>query len=212
MNAPAAAPWPGPAHHLLTQAIGYADGVLDAVTPRLLSQPTPCRDWDLRMLLEHAEASLGTLLEGVTACRVAVIPGQVPARDHGDSTAAALVGAFRRDAAALAHASAQAHGDAPVTIGGYPIPLDGLRAAGALEIAVHAWDISQACGQRLPIPDGLAADLLAQALLLVPLSGRHPLFAAPVPVPSRPAPSDRLTAYLGRPAYPGLAAEGAALA
>jgi uncharacterized protein (TIGR03086 family) len=198
VTARAATPWPGQAHRRLTQAIGYADGVLDAVTPQLLSHPTPCHAWNLRMLLEHAEESLGALHEGVTASRVAASPAQTPAPASGASSAAALVSAFRQRATTLLNASAQADSDVPVTIGGYPVPLDCLRTAGALEITVHAWDISQACGQRLPIPDEPAADLMTQALLLVPRLGRHPLFAAPAPVPPRPTFSDRLTAYLGR--------------
>ena len=199
MTAPTGAPWRGQAHHLLTRAVTYADSVLDAVTPQLLSRPTPCHAWDLRMLLEHAEESLAILHEGVTACQIAASPALAPAHPASHaSSAAAPVSVFRQCAAALLHASAQADGDLPVTIEGHPMPLDCLRTAGALEIAVHAWDISQACGQCLPIPDEPANDLLEQARLLVPRLGRYPLFAVPAPVPPRPTSSDRLTAYLGR--------------
>jgi hypothetical protein len=45
---------------------------------------------------------------------------------------------------------------------------------------VHGWDISQACGQHRLIPDALAASLLAIAPLLIPETGRHPLFGPPV--------------------------------
>jgi uncharacterized protein (TIGR03086 family) len=196
VTAPVGAPWRGQAHHHLTLAVSYADGVLHAVTPQLLPRPTPCRAWNLRMLLEHAAESLAVLHEGVTAHQVAMSPASTPAHPAGG--AAALVSAFRQRATALLCASAQADGELPVTIEGHPMPLDCLRTAGALEIAVHAWDISQACGQRLPIPDDPAADLLAQARLLVPPLDRHPLFAAPVPAPPRATPSDRLTSYLGR--------------
>jgi len=189
-----------PAQHRLTQVVGYADGVLDVVTPALLSRPTPCRTWNLGMLLDHLGESLAALCEGVSAHLVtrfapaAASPG--PAGEHGD--AAALVGTVRRRAAALLQASAQADEDAPVAVGGYPMPFDCLLTAGALEIAVHAWDVSQACGQRLPIPDEPAADLLAQARVLVPPFDRAPLFAAPAPVSSLRTHSDQLTAYLGR--------------
>lgn len=212
MTASSGAPGPGHAHHLLTRAVSYADDVLDAVTAQSLFRPTLCRAWNLRMLLEHAEESLAALHEGMTAHRVAVTPPLAPADPpsgadsapadppSGADSAAALVSAFRQRATALLHASAQVGGDVSVTIGSHSMPLDCLRTTGALEIAVHAWDISQACGERLPIPDGLATDLLAQAPLLVPHLGRHPLFAAPVPTPPRSTSSDRLTAYLGRPA------------
>jgi uncharacterized protein (TIGR03086 family) len=73
-----------------------------------------------------------------------------------------------------------------------------LAATAALEVAVHGWDISRACGQRQPIPRALAIDLLAIAPALVPRAGRRPLFAAPVAVAATAGPSDRLTAFLGR--------------
>jgi len=186
------------AHRRLAWAVTYADAALDAVTAQLLSRPTPCRDWNLRMLLEHAVESLAALYEGFTERWVAVSPPQ--AEISGPSDAAALVSAFRERAAALLDASAQADADAQVSIGDQPMPLGCLCTTGALEITVHAWDISQACGQCLPIPGEAAKDLLAQAPLLVPSQGRYPLFAASLPVPGGSTASDRLVAYLGR--YP----------
>jgi hypothetical protein len=73
-----------------------------------------------------------------------------------------------------------------------------MAATAALEVAVHGWDISRACGQRQPIPRALAINLLATVPVLVPCTGRHPLFAAPVTVPATAGPSDRLAAFLGR--------------
>jgi uncharacterized protein (TIGR03086 family) len=191
-----AAPSPGQAHQRLTRAIGYADCVLDAVTPQLLSTSTPCHAWNLGMLLEHAVESLAALREGVTDLRVAATPATAPAGSA--RSAAVLVNAFREQATALLRASAAATGVVPVTVGDHPMPLDCLRTTGALETAVHAWDISQACGQRLPVPAESATDLLGQARLLVPPLDRWPLFAAPVPVPPGSTPSDCLIAYLGR--------------
>jgi len=65
------------------------------------------------------------------------------------------------------------------------------------------WDISRACGRCRPIPGALAVDLLAIAQVLVPRTGRHPLFAGPLPVAATAGPSDRLAAFLGR--SPGIA-------
>jgi uncharacterized protein (TIGR03086 family) len=203
VTVPDAARWPGQEHRRLTEAVGYADVVLGAVPAQPLSSPTPCRGWNLRMLLEHADDSLAVLLEGLTAQRIAepaaAAPPDATALDGGRS-ASDLVGAFRRRAAELLDASAQADGGSPVTVDGHPLPVDCLRTVGVLEIAVHAWDISQACGQRLPVPEDLAAGLLTQVGLLVPTFGREPLFAAPVAVPARSTSGERLIAYLGRPA------------
>jgi uncharacterized protein (TIGR03086 family) len=200
VTVPDAARWPGQEHRRLTEAVGYADVVLGAVSARLLPTPTPCRAWNLRMLMEHADDSLAVLLEGLTAQRIAEPPAPVPsdtARSASD-----LVGAFRRRAAELLDASAEADGGSPVSVDGHPLPVDCLRTVGVLEIAVHAWDISQACGQRLPVPEDLAAGLLTQVGLLVPRLGREPLFAAPVQAPARSTPGERLVAYLGRAVRP----------
>lgn len=192
-------------------AVGYADVVLGAVRAGLMSSPTPCRGWDLRMLLEHAADSLAVLLEGLTAHRIAEPPAPNPSgtvladrvlSGIGPRDAVGLVGACRRRAAELLDASARADGGSQVSVDGHPLPVDCLRTVGALEIAVHAWDISQACGQCLPVPEELAAGLLAHVGLLVPRLGREPLFAAPVQPPARCAAGERLLAYLGRAAGP----------
>jgi len=76
-----------------------------------------------------------------------------------------------------------------------------------VEIAVHGWDISVACGGGT-IPAALARDLLPIAALLAPPGSRAGLFAGPVPVPDRAGPGDRLVAFLGRQPGPPAAARG----
>jgi uncharacterized protein (TIGR03086 family) len=73
-----------------------------------------------------------------------------------------------------------------------------MTGVGALEMAVHGWDISRACGHPQPIPGALAIGLLHISPLLVPRTGRAPLFGPPVTVPAIATPSDQLVAYLGR--------------
>jgi uncharacterized protein (TIGR03086 family) len=177
---------------LLEPAIGYALAAVQAVTPDLLPRPTPCRCWDLRMLLRHASESLAALCEGAGAGRVGLRPG-------ADDAAADPVRAFRQRAGLLLGTwTAAGGGPEVIAIADLCLPAGILAAAGALEIAVHGWDVSRACGQRRPIPAPLAADLLEVAPMLVPALGRHPLFAAPVPVAPMADPSDRLAAFLGR--------------
>jgi uncharacterized protein (TIGR03086 family) len=178
---------------LLESAIGYALGTVQDVTPELLSRPTPCRGWDLRMLLRHSSESLAALREGADSGRVGLCPSAE------DDPAADPVRTFRERASLLLGACASARGPHEViTIADRCIPPGIMAAAGALEIAVHGWDTSRACGDRRPIPAPLAADLLALAPLLVPPLGRHPLFADPVAVARTAGPSDRLAAFLGR--------------
>jgi uncharacterized protein (TIGR03086 family) len=179
---------------MLEQAITYAVGTIRAVTPELLPCPTPCQGWDLRMLLRHANESLAALHEGIgTGC-----VGLAPAGDDSD-LAADPARAFRDRAGQLLDAWTTAcQPGRAIAVADRSIMLSTLAGMGALEIAVHGWDISRACGHRLPIPDALALDLLAIAPLLVSGIARHPLFAAPVVVAPTDIPSDRLAAFLGR--------------
>jgi uncharacterized protein (TIGR03086 family) len=205
--------WQACGHGLLERAAGFSleaiggvggIGGAGGVTPDLLSQPTPCRGWDLRMLLSHADESLTALHEGITAGTVALISqaALAPSPPPPDPVSAfrdRVTGLLRASRACLVPGGPR--GDSVITVADRPMTLGTLRAVAALEIAVHGWDITQACGRRLPIPSPLAADLLELSQLLVPPGGRFPLFAPPVPVSGEASPSDRLAAYLGR--HPG---------
>jgi uncharacterized protein (TIGR03086 family) len=194
MTRAARAAGPADGARLLEPSVSYALGVVLAVTPELLSRPTPCREWDLRMLLRHACESLAAFGEGIEAGRV----GLDPAAEDGD-LAADPARAFRDRAGQLLDAwTGPGHQRQVIDIAGCPLAASVIAAAAALEVAVHGWDISRACGQRQPIPHALATDLLAIAPALVPRTGRHPLFAAPVAVAATAGPSDRLAAFLGR--------------
>ena len=186
--------WPAHGAQLLELSIGYALGVVLAVTPVLLSRPTPCSEWDLRMLLRHACESLAAFGEGLEAGRV----GLNPAAEDSD-LAADPARAFRDRAGQLLDAwTSPGHQRQVIEVVGCPLAASVMAAMAALEIAVHGWDISRACGQRQPIPRVLATGLLVIAPVLVPCTGRHPLFAAPVTTGDTAEPSDRLAAFLGR--------------
>jgi hypothetical protein len=46
---------------LLESAVSYALAAAARVTPPFLPRPTPCRGWDLEMLLDHVSDSIGVL-------------------------------------------------------------------------------------------------------------------------------------------------------
>jgi uncharacterized protein (TIGR03086 family) len=179
---------------LLEQAISYAGRSVLDVTPELLGRPTPCWGWNLEMLLRHAGESLAALHDAAVTGHVALISATA---ERG--TAADLVGAFRDRAGMLLAARAAAdRGREVLAVGDLPLPAVAVECAGAIEIAVHGWDIAQACGRNRPIPDALAASLLDIAPLLVPETGRHPQFGPPVTAAAQAGPGGRLVAYLGR--------------
>ncbi|MGE5133300.1 MAG: TIGR03086 family metal-binding protein [Gemmatimonadota bacterium] len=175
---------------LLARAVRYTLAMAGRVTPELLPRATPCAGWDLRMLLSHLTGSLSTLSQGLAAGSLNADPWPGPP----DGTAAGL----RHQARRLLAACDAAPAGQLIAIGGHKLTAGILAAAGAIEAAVHGWDISAACGDPEPVPPDLAAGLLAAAALLIPPGTRHGLFAAPLPVPAPPAPGRQLLAFLGR--------------
>ncbi|MQA84021.1 MAG: TIGR03086 family protein [Streptosporangiales bacterium] len=180
---------------LLERAIGYAFPAVEAVTPECLACPTPCRSWDLRMLLHHVNDSLAALYEGMDTGRVGL---GLAADDDGDPTTDPAQ-TFRERAARLLGAWTGVERHEPlIAIADLSLTKSIVTGAGAIEIAVHGWDISQACGHHRPLPYELAVDLLKICPLVVPDNARHSLFAAPITMSAFACPSDRLVAFLGR--------------
>jgi uncharacterized protein (TIGR03086 family) len=180
---------PDDAFGLLERAITYALGTVQAVTPDLLAAPTPCRDWDLGTLLHHVNESLDVL----SGC----LATAVPAPDAPPTVDPAR--AFRARATRLIGALSRRHRTRQVVIAcGYPLAMSTVTATGALEVAVHGWDVSRATHEARPLPSGLAHDLLWMCPLLVVDACHHRLFAPPVAIPATAPTGDRLVAALGR--------------
>jgi uncharacterized protein (TIGR03086 family) len=177
---------------LLESAISYALAEASLVTPQLLSRPTPCFGWDLEALLDHVVDSIRVLhraiaTEGGVAPDSAARPGLDP------------VARLRRETARLVAASASRRSaDGAVSIGDRELSASVVTVAGAMEIAVHGWDISVACGGDRPIPSSLAALFLPIAPFLITAETRPGLFADPVRLARPAGAGDELVAFLGR--------------
>ena len=186
---------PADASELLERALGYAAGSLALVRPALLSRPTPCAGWDLRTLLRHLDDSLLALIEATGTGRVAA-PG--PAAPGPAAAAVDPAGTLRDRARILIGRCAAGTGPAVVAVGDRQLTARAVAAAGALEIAVHGWDIARACGADRPLPPSFALRLLSVSSLLVDDADRPVRFAPPLPVPDGDNPGSRLLAFLGR--------------
>jgi uncharacterized protein (TIGR03086 family) len=176
---------------LLERSIGYALGSMQGIQPAELGRGTPCGDWDLAMLLRHVADSTAALQEAVDGGAVApssIEPYGVPADP---------VSSFRNGLARLLGSWALLpDADRAVAVGGCALSTNVVAATGAVELAVHGWDIARARGKLRPIPFDLALELHAVAATL--MTDRTGLFADPVPLPPLAGPSARLVAYLGR--------------
>lgn len=180
---------------LLDSAVSYALTEAAVVTPQLLSSPTPCPGWDLKMLLNHVVDSIRVLHEAIT------IGGVSASAAPDDALRPRLdpVARLRRETAMLLAAGAAAgSAEGTVYIGDRELTTSLVTVAGAIEIAVHGWDISVACGDARVIPSNLAAVLLPIAPLLITAETRSGLFADPVPLARPACPGDELVAFLGR--------------
>lgn len=184
---------------LLEQAVAYNLAAVAEVGPAALHRPTPCAAWDLERLLLHLRESLTALREAADLGRVALLPPEeAPPPDPGG-----LAGAVREDAEALLDgwrrwARAPHDSAGCVRVAGMHLPGGAAAFVGAVELAVHGWDIAQACGRPRPIPAPLALALLRRAPLVADPSTRPALFAPPLPAPPHASPSTRLLTYLGR--------------
>ena len=190
---------PSGATGLLAGAISYTLGVCALVESGDMALSTPCADWDLRMLLTHLSDSMADLETALRTGRLDL--AQSDAERAPGGTGGDPVELLRDQAAALLYA-AFGHSGAErfVAVGGLPMPAGLLTCTGAVEIAVHGWDVSTAIGgtggAARPIPAALATRMLGLCPLLV--VGREGLFAAPVEVPAQASPADQLLGYLGR--------------
>jgi uncharacterized protein (TIGR03086 family) len=185
---------------LLDSALHYAIGNVRAVTPDRLSARTPCGEWDLRELLVHTTDSLAVLHAGLDTGFVAPL-GAADAVSGAD-----VVAAFDTQARALLEQLGRMRPGpealGAVAVGDRQLHLDLLAATLSLEIAVHGWDVSQACGRSRPIPSALASEMLFTSSCVVTDDVRPMLFGPPVATAPTAGPSDRLLAFLGRD--PGL--------
>ena len=172
---------------LLERAIGYARGALGGVRPDLLTHPTPCVEWTLADLLVHMSDSLDALTE---ASRGVIAVAPPPSGSVG-------VAELRNKACHLLGAWSNPHA-AEARLGHARLESTVLLHAGALEIAVHAWDVGQATGVGQPIPEGLARAIAGSIHRLITPGDRPLRFAPPVSVTGVATPSALLLAYTGR--------------
>jgi uncharacterized protein (TIGR03086 family) len=177
---------------LLERAIGYTRVQLQQVSPPMLARVTPCVDWTLSDLLDHMAGGLDALtaaadLDGALGryARVALAPSPVRAVDRLRERACSMLGAW----AAIAHDDL----DCDDRVRSSAL----LASAGALEVAVHGWDVSQTTGACEPVPAALARDLVPWVDVVVSEIDRPARFDHPVAGPAV-GPSSRLLQLLGR--------------
>ncbi|MBA2463696.1 MAG: TIGR03086 family protein [Nocardioidaceae bacterium] len=183
---------------LLERAINYTLSSVQLVTHDALSLPSPCSEWDMRALLAHLHDSLTALHEAADIGRVGLAARGHPEGPPVEPVSDDPVAALRGRAGTTLGAWTNAVDLDVVDIAGVPLSTGIVTGAGALEVAVHGWDIAQTCGRPQQIPATLAEELLQLAPLLVTEADRPTSFAPPLDVPPCASSASRLLAFLGR--------------
>jgi uncharacterized protein (TIGR03086 family) len=160
------------------------------------SRPTPCADWTVTQVLQHAA---GDQLAWASSISGGAPPAEnpfAPSGHLGASPVTVVDEALAASAPAWASTSADAE-QLPTPLPQGPMAPGLAAAACALDAAVHAWDIAAATGQESPLSKETARQLEPAARQIVePLRG----FAyanALDPVPGDDA-AAALLRYLGR--------------
>ncbi|MGN9838433.1 TIGR03086 family metal-binding protein [Nonomuraea sp. H19] len=176
---------------LLERAIDYTLGSLRVVTPATLCRATPCAGWTLHTLLEHVTDSLRTLNDAASG------HNHAPAR-RATACAGNPALLVRDDATEVLGVWAGTLGNDLIPIHDRHLTSPMVAAVGAIEIAVHGWDVARTCGEQRPIPPLMAEELLDLARLFVTQEDRPDRFGRQVTVPACAPAQDHLLAYLGR--------------
>ncbi|GAA3865810.1 TIGR03086 family metal-binding protein [Streptomyces sedi] len=181
---------------LLTRAVSFGRDSVDAVAPHHLDRPTPCAEWNVRALLGHLNESMALLQKGADSGCLTVPPSTGPG---GAESSAELIAEFHRRSGELLRGWPASAGSRDLMeVGGLPLATDIVAVVGAIEIAVHGWDLGIACGAPRPISAELASDMLTVLPVVLGGAPHEALFAAPVVVAPTAGPGDRLVALLGR--------------
>lgn len=185
---------PPRAVELLERAIGYTRASLLLVTEADLGRPTPCHGWVLHDLLAHMDDSLEAMAVAARATSLSLVPTNPPT-DGSDL----LDSICHRARGLLAHwHPVDELPEGPVGLGGLSLSRELLGAVGALEIALHGWDVAESIGHPRSIPPGLAMDLWPVARDHITDADRPVRFGQPVEVSDWATPAARLLAHAGR--------------
>ena len=185
---------------LLERSMSFTLGGLLLVTPAAMTNATPCAEWDLRDLLLHMNESLQALHEAIAVGHLELDPAadlSAARADYGDPRVDP-VATLKNRACTMVGAWVRPDGPGAITVADRSLTSEVVAAAGAVEVAVHGWDVARACGADRPVPAALAEELLALCAVFVDDGDRPHRFGPAVAVGPRAPAGDRLLALLGR--------------
>jgi len=182
---------------LLTEAHNALLDTVKGVGAADWNLPTPCADWNVTQVLQHAAGDQ-------LAYYAAITGGDGPAENPFAPSGTLATDPVEHVAAAL-KAAAEAWGTIDKDAAEVPVPvppntLDAVTGVGAcaLDAAVHAWDIAKATGQAQPLSNRAAAEMLTAARQIVEPLRAYGAYAPALAPQEGDGEVEALLRYLGR--------------
>ena len=176
-----------------------AAGVILAIEPEQLDDPTPCPGYDVSGLIDHL----------VEAGRRAANLGRGEAPPTGDESPHVALPDAPAQLRRAAEQAAEAWSDGDALSSSFTMPWGEECRGAALvelyvaELATHAWDLARATGQLAKLDPTLARPALEAARAMIKPQYRNVVelgvpFATEVKPPSGAGDWERLAAFMGR--------------
>ncbi|MGW6978420.1 TIGR03086 family metal-binding protein [Streptomyces sp. NPDC054932] len=179
---------------LLAEAHDYLLAAVRGVPDGAWGDPTPCTEWTVRQVLNHARLDQQALVMQITGVAPATDPFE-PADATSDRPVAELAAVLGE--AAAAWDSGRDAESVPTPMG--PMPAGMGAAAAALDAGIHAWDIARATGQDLPLTEEMAGALEDIAARIVDfVRDSFGKYAPPLATAQGATRAERLLAFTGR--------------
>jgi uncharacterized protein (TIGR03086 family) len=175
----------------LARAHAAVGSLIARIRPEQWTAPTPCTEWNVREVVNH--------LVGMNLVFVAMFDGTPPPERKADALGDDPVGAYQRSAAALEAAAARPGVLAHSSSG----PLGSASGADRLrwriaDLLTHGWDLTQATGEPIELPDDLVEHALTFVRDQLPNQQRAGRFADPQPIADTAPAIEQLAAFTGR--------------
>lgn len=170
---------------LLDEGLAWAAERIAFVDVDHLDAPTPCEGWTLRDLLDHVLDTVGVFADAIDG--PAATPPAAGTWSTSFAELAARIGRGWTDPEAMDRTY-------DLRFGLMPGPV--MASANLLEVVVHGWDVAQATGEPVAIPDALAVPVLAFARAAITDDGRGDAFGPALAADGTPG--EQLVAFLGR--------------
>lgn len=178
---------------LVAAATTQTANTVRGVRPDQLDAATPCRDWDVRTLLDH-------LLQVVSALNLAGRREDVPDDLWGrDLMSAHWAAAFDEEARqAVGGWAVPAAADGTITMGSTQMPATFVAIMLAGDLVIHGWDLSRATDQQYHCDDEVAEATRAFVADTGDQGRAMGIYGDPVPVPGDASALDRALGLSGR--------------